>query len=123
VPDILGWWQRRRWQRARPWVWAAAIAVMAGGLWRVETTARTAHEAVDRVEASERLDDARACLNAWEGRLGVRALFEAIVTAAQNVDPEVLASFRDDVAHRLPDPDCDLAEAQRVLAERPLREE
>lgn len=129
-PGAVRWWQSLQWHRLRSWTWAAAIALMVFLLWRVENAAYTAkdaaveaHDAVERAEAVERVDDAHQCLTSWEARLGVRALFEAIVTAASNADPVVLAGFRADVEQRLPLPECDRAAAQRVVDERPLREE
>lgn len=74
-------------------------------------------ELVVELQDQRDLASARSCASAWEGRTGVRAIVEALVTAATRASEEAVAAFRADIARRLPDPDCDLDAALEVIAE------
>lgn len=110
----------RRRHRVLPWL--VVVAVMASGMWRVEMVAHRAEaaagdaqQALVELKADRRLDVARACVQSWEGRLGVRELLEAILAAAAGADPAAVAALRADVARRLPDPACDRGAAQAIV--------
>ena len=95
----------------------AVVVVGAGGLWRVETTARRASDLAEKVEREDELGDARQCVNAWEGRRGVRSLIDGLVAASSSADPARVQAFREDMARRLPDPECDLDAAEATVAD------
>lgn len=42
----MGWWRRSSTPRRRLTAWVVVVAMFAGGLWRVESSARRANEAV-----------------------------------------------------------------------------
>lgn len=116
-------WQQLGTRRAQLAAWLTWVVVVVVLLVRSEDAAanaadaaRDARSAVAAFQAAEHMDDAEACVNSWEGRLGVRALIDGLV-AASSADPARVAAFREDMARRLPDPECDLEAARRTLTE------
>lgn len=107
-------WVRLGSRRAQLVAWVLAGLVVVVLLIRAEAAVDRSTRALNAFATAERRDDARQCENAWEVREGVRALIEGLV-AASHPDPQVETAFRDDMNQRLPDPDCDLARARRVL--------
>lgn len=104
------------------------IAVMAGGLWRVETTAGRAENTADELHEIVEIDEARRCVNAWAVRRDNRDMTEAsyrrnaatLLSFAR--DPERAAAYEAqveldviEIRSVLPDPDCDLEAAQLRL--------
>lgn len=109
---------------ARMAAYALVVFVSAAGMWRVETTADKAHaaaeaaqRALDQLERETEVGAARQCINAWEGRRGVRSLIDGLVAASTSADPARVKAFREDMARRLPDPECDLAAAEATIAD------
>lgn len=99
---------------ARIGVYVVVVAMFAGGLW---LTDYRFDQALQAVAEQREIDRAQGCIGSWEGRLGVRSLIDGLVSASAGTDPARVAAFREDMARRLPDPDCDLEAAQRRVAQ------
>jgi hypothetical protein len=103
---VVGWWQRRRWHRLRPWAWAAAIAVGAAGLWRVETTAHEAQATTARL--AEVIDDMETerhtrCLDI---RTGIHRAIVRVITDLGTPTPDELSELRAVLDDELPTGEC-----------------
>lgn len=106
------------------------VAMGVGGMWRVETIATRAQDAVDAVEAERVVTAKRACEDAAETRRILRRMVreggiasgvaggEALILSVGDADPEVVAAYRahlteqltpalEQIVNRLPDREWD----------------
>jgi len=117
--------------------WLALWLVLQGlavsyGLWLSRANDQHQRELVRAELAEDKVEEAQRCVNVWRGRVDIRDMAEAVyrtnaetlVSLATSTDPERINQYLElvelDVAAiraELPDPDCDLQDAQQILDE------
>ena len=122
-------------QLARLAAYVVVVAIGGGGLWRAEAATDDLHDLVQAEAREEEREDAQTCVPSWDVRERIRlsdeehgeAAGEALIETVQPDNQEIVESYRRNLAARLrtasevvPDPECDLEDAERRLAEDPV---
>ncbi len=97
---------------------------------RQEQSIDDLHQVIESEAREDRVEAAEACVSAWEGRADIRDQAEAgyrrnartLLDLADNPDNPRAAAYRDqveldvdEIRAELPDPECSLGHARRVL--------
>lgn len=127
----------RRWRAATP-RHRRVVLYIALGLFvsfivgRQEQSIDDLHQVIESEAREDRAEAAEACVRAWEGRVDIRDQAEAVyrrnartlLDLADNPDSPRVAAYReqveldiDEIRAELPDPECSVGHARRILEE------